>query len=97
MLWMALGGDRYVLMAVNQVCVLLGGFIAFCYVMLMESYLRESNGQSIAFTSHKNGLAQRLTNWGVALLFKRFAIATAIPLGVLVICLVVMQIALRMF
>jgi hypothetical protein len=96
---MALGGDRYVLMAVNQVCVLLGGFIAFAYVMVMESYLRESIAlsHSSAAHTHKNLLVQRLTNWGVALLFKRFAIATAIPLGVLVVCLIVFEIAVRMF
>jgi hypothetical protein len=40
-LWIVNGGDRYSLGFVNQAVFLLGGLIAFVYVILLESHYRE--------------------------------------------------------
>ena len=101
--WIALGGDRYTLSLVNQVCLLLGGFVAFVYVMSLEGYYRDSitcrdnrpEQSTVLTTQHQTRLIQRLNDSGLGLLLRRFAITTAIPIGVLVACLVALEIALR--
>jgi len=94
--WVALGGDRYTLSLVNQVCLLLGGFVAFVYVMSLESHYRESITQvEKASPQHQTLLTQRLTDLGLGLLLRRFAVTTAIPLGVCIASLVALEIALR--
>jgi hypothetical protein len=101
--WIALGGDRYTLSLVNQVCLLLGGFVAFVYVMSLEGYYRDSithrdgePAKSDAITTQQQTrLIQRLNDSGLGLLLRRFAITTAIPIGVLIACLVALEIALR--
>ena len=106
-LWAALGGDRYSLSVVNQVSLLLGGFAAFVYVVFLEGYYRESVNHkapqpeaSNAVPAHGPTLRpSRLSRWlnclGIAVLLRRFAITVAIPLGVIVLSLVLLEIALR--
>jgi hypothetical protein len=105
--WVALGGDRYSLSMVNQVCLLLGGFVAFVYVMSLENHYRESITHRAekdgirndlaekASTQRKAELQRRLTDLGLGILLRRFAITTAIPLGVCLAALVALEIALR--
>ena len=101
--WVALGGDRYTLSLVNQVVILLGGFVAFVCVVSLEGYYRGSivhrdkkpTKNDMITPQYQNRLAQWLTNSGVDVLLRRFAITTAIPIGVLVICLVALEVALR--
>jgi hypothetical protein len=95
--WIALGGDRYTLSFISQVSILLGGLVAFVYVMFLESYYRGSITRQVEKTpsQHQNRFALWLTNLRVDVLLRRFAISTAIPIGVLVACLVAFEIALR--
>ena len=102
-LWIAIGGDRYTLSLVNQVCLLLGGFVAFVYVMSLEGYYHESitrrdhrlEPSTVLTTQQQTRFIQRLNDSGLGLLLQRFVITTAIPIGVLVACLVALEIALR--
>lgn len=102
-IWIALGGDRYTLSLVNQVFLLLGGFVAFVYVMSLEGYYHESITQrdkrpeqsTVLTTQQQTRLIQCLNDSGLGLLLRRFVITTAIPIGVLVACLVALEIALR--
>lgn len=106
-LWVAFGGDRYSLGVANQVSLLLGGFAAFVYVVFLESYYRQSVTQGIQKSeASRDGSAQppalrqsRLAQWlaraGLGVLLRRFAITTAIPLGLLVVFLMMNEVALR--
>jgi hypothetical protein len=106
-LWVALGGDRYSLGLVNQVSLLLGGFAAFVYVVFLESYYRESvkhrapllEASSAVPTQVPTLRPSRLSRWlnylGLAVLWRRFAITIAIPLGVFVLSLALLEVALR--
>jgi hypothetical protein len=105
-IWVALGGDRYTLSLVNQLCLLLGGFVAFVYVMFLESHYRESVTQrkrkpetsedvSARASTSPSRFARWLTDWGLGILLRRFAITTTIPLGVCLASLVALEIALR--
>ncbi|MCX6032739.1 MAG: hypothetical protein NT169_26080 [Chloroflexi bacterium] len=106
-LWAALGGDRYSVGVVNQVSLLLGGLAALIYVMYLESYYRGSvtrrvqrpEASSAAPTQgpvlRRSRISQWLTRVGLAVLLRRFAITIAIPLGVIVISLALLEVALR--
>lgn len=88
--WVVLGGDRYSLGLVNQVCLLIGGIVVFVYVMLLEGQYRESIMRRVKTTS-----PQRLTDLGLGILLRRFALTTAVPFGVCIASLVALEIALR--
>jgi hypothetical protein len=106
-LWAALGGDRYSLGLVNQVSLLLGGFAAFFYVLFLEGYYRESithrarqpEASSAVPTQRPALPPSRLSRWltrvGLDVLLRRFAITIAIPLGVFVLSLLLLEVALR--
>lgn len=93
-LWVALGGDRYSLGLVNQLCLLIGGFIAFVYVIFLEGHYRASITPSRA-TPAPARWTQCLTDWGVDVLLRRFVLTTAIPLGIWLASLAVLEIAIR--
>ena len=88
--WIAFGGDRYSLSLVNQVCVLLGGFVVFVYVIALESHYRESIASRAELAS-----SQHLTDLGLGILLRRFAITTALPLSVWLASLGALEIAWR--
>jgi hypothetical protein len=106
-LWIISGGDRYSLGFVNQVILLLGGLIALVYVMLLESYYRESvahkqqgpdagadaSREAPAFQQRR--LPRWLTRGGLGLLLRRFAVTTSVPLGMIVLSLAALELALR--
>ena len=104
-LWIVFGGDRYTLTLVNQVCWLLGGFIAFVYVMVQYGVYRESTKR--VRRSVKEGSALRapvlpqgllagwLTDSRVATLLRRFAITTVIPLGLAIFSRIAARVALN--
>jgi hypothetical protein len=100
-LWVTLGGDRYALGLVNQLSLLLSGFIAFVYIVYLESYYRESvtsRAQTPAAgsaVSVQARLLRWLTHVRLGILLRRFAITTAIPLGVWSASLVALEVALR--
>jgi hypothetical protein len=106
-LWVILGGDRYSLSLVNQVILLLGGFAAFVYVMLLESHYRESitpgkqrpaardDNSEQASASRQGRLPRWLTGGGLDVLLRRFALTTAVPLGVVALSLVTLEVAVR--
>lgn len=110
-LWAVFGGDRYSLGLVNQLSLLLGGFVAFVYVVFLEGYYSQSVApQSLASvgetpgpvdhtvaltTSLRGRIAGWLTRLGLAVLLRRFVVTMAIPLGVLTVSLLVLEIALR--
>jgi len=101
--WIALGGDQYSLSLVNQVVLLLGGLVAFVYVMSLEGYYRDSiprrdnrpEPSTVLATQQQTRLMPRLNDSGLGLLLRRFAITTAIPISILVACLVALEIAVR--
>jgi hypothetical protein len=106
-LWIILGGDRYSLGLVNQVILLLGGLVGFIYVMLLESYYRESitlgkqrpeaedeiSGQTPALRPSR--LPRWVTGGGLDALLRRFVITTAVPLGIIVLSLAIVDVAVR--
>ena len=103
-LWVMFGGDRYSLSLVNQVCLLLGGLSAFIYVMVLYGYYRDSAKQVQRL--EEDGAALRASvlppgrpgGWsidlGVSTLLRRFAITTAIPLGIFIVFWAAVQVAL---
>lgn len=103
-LWVVIGGDRYSLSLVNQVFLLLGGFITFVYVMILLGGYRESakrvrrpvkDGAALRAPDLRHGrLAGWLADSRVIALLRRFAVATAIPIGVFILSLLVAQVAL---
>ena len=96
--WVALGGDRYALGVVNQVCLLAGAFIAFAYIVILENRYRESvrSQAPLATTlTTPTGCAHLLTNFQLGLLLRRFAITTAIPIFILLTSLAMLEIAIR--
>lgn len=101
--WVALGGDRYTLSLVNQVCLLLGALVVFVYVIYLGSYYGESVADGVHKTASSDdflvppraSVSQQLTKMGLGLLLRRFAITTAIPLAVWIAALMALEIALR--
>jgi hypothetical protein len=106
-LWVAFGGDSHSLGLANQVSLLLGGFAAFVYVVFLEGYYRESVKSRATLPEASNvvpaqgptlrsGRPSRwLTRVGLDVLLRRFAITIAIPLGVFVLSLALLEVALR--
>jgi len=103
-LWVVFGGDRYTLSLVNQVWFLLGGFIAFVYVMVLYGAYRESvkrvrqpvkdRAALGAPDLDRDRFAGRSSDSRVVALLRRFAITTAIPIGALILSLLAAQVAL---
>ena len=105
-LWVALGQSRWTLGLVNQLSVLLGGLAAFIYVVFLESYYRRSVTRRVqkpeggdvsmqALVSHQGRIAQWSIDPRLAVLLRRFAVTTAIPLSLVVASLVIIEVALR--
>jgi len=104
-LWVVFGGDRYSLSLVNQVLLLLGGFIAFVYVMVLGVAYRQSAKQVRrpvkddaalrAPVLRRGRLAGWLTDSRVVALLRRFAVTTAIPIGAFILSLLAAQVALN--
>jgi hypothetical protein len=105
-LWIALGYSRWTLGVVNQLSVLLGGLAACIYVVFLESYYRRSatrrvqkpEGSDVSLQAqvlHQGRIAQWLTDPRLAVLLRRFAVTTAIPLSLVVASLVITEVALR--
>ncbi len=95
------GGNRYAVALVNQVCLLLGGFIAFVYVVWVERYYR----RSVALRLHpvlsdkvpplpEGPVMRDLAVWGLDLLLRRFALTFAVPLVLYLLSLLAYQGAL---
>lgn len=95
--WVALGGDQYTLGLVNQLSIFIGGFIAFIYVMALESGYRESVAPIATPKSFPHSFLSRLTDSRLGLVLRYFGKTTALPLGVYLACLIALEIALRIF
>ena len=105
-LWIALGYDHWTLGLLGQLIVLLGGLAAFIYVVFLESYYRRSVTRGVqkpeggdvsmqAQVSYKGRIAQGPTDPRLAVLLRRFAVTTAIPLSLVVASLVITEVAFR--
>ena len=105
-LWIALGHSYWTLGLVDQLSLLLGGLAACIYVVFLESYYRRSVTRRVqkpeggdvsmqAQVPHQGRIAQRPTDPRLAVLLRRFAMTTAIPLGLVVVSLVMVEVALR--
>ena len=105
-LWVMLGGGRYSLGLANQLILFLGGLAGFMYVVFLESYYREGIARRVppeagsdvsvqAPASRQGWLSRWLTRAGMDVLLRRFAITSAIPLGVLALSLALLEVALR--
>jgi len=106
-LWGVFGHSRYTLGLADQLSVMLGGLVAFAYVMFVESYYRQSvthwdqkppadgDVPAQAYASPPGRISQWLTRAGLDVLLRRFAITTAIPLGVYIASVVAYEIAWR--
>ncbi len=96
-LYIALGGDRYMSSLISQVSILVGGLGILIFMVFLEGYYR----QSITLQDKKPQLLQpahlkiKLTDSGLAVLLWRFATTTAIPLVLLIVSLLTLEIALR--
>ncbi len=98
--------DRYTLSLIDQLCIILGGFLAFLYVMYLEHYYREGvtlrirpprpGGDSLnaARIVPKGRVWQWLAGLGLDILLRRFALTFAIPLCLILLALVVSGFAL---
>jgi hypothetical protein len=104
-LWIVFGGDRYSLSLVNQVYWLLGGFIAFVYVMVLYGNYGEC-AKRVRRPGKKDTASQppvldrgRLAGWSidsrVITLLQHFTVTTAIPIGTFIVSRVATQIALN--
>jgi len=87
LLWVVFKGDRYMLSLVNQVTLLVGGFIAFIYVMSLEHTYRTCVDHE---DERRPIRAQRLHT-----LVRYFARTTAIPLGIIIAVFGVLAVAVR--
>jgi len=101
-LWLVTGHSRWTLGLVDQLSVLLGGLVAFVYVLFLESYYRRSVEQRSLKTEAGNDVSPpsqvsgRLNDQRLCVLLRRFAWTIAIPIGLSVVSLVMRQAALRL-
>ena len=100
-LWVMTGHSRWTLGLADQLSLLLGGLVAFVYVLFLESYYRRSiapqsqrpeTGTSVSPQGQGSG---RFNNQGLRILLRRFAWTVAVPIGLLVASLVIREAALR--
>lgn len=105
-LWVALGGDSYSLGLANQLILLLGGLAGFIYVVFLEGYYRDAVARRAppeassdvalqAPASRQGRLSRWLTRVGLHVLLRRFAMTTALPLGVFGLSFALLEVALR--
>ncbi len=97
-LWVMTGHSRYTLSLVDQLSLLLGGLVAFAYIVFLETYYRASvtqRGDSDLRTASelsrvarpRGRVAQWLVDAGLDVLSRRFAWTMAVPAGVLIVSL----------
>ena len=106
-LWAALGGNRYSLSLVSQFILLVGGLVAFVYVVFLEGYYRAGVASGATMSQASNDasrqapaswqgwLSRSLAGAELPILLRRFALTTAIPLGVAALSLALLEVALR--
>jgi len=99
-LWVMIGHSRWTLGLADQLSILLGGLVAFVYVVFLESYYRRSvtqwsQGIKTRHDVSQSNVSHRLNNPGLYVLLRRFAWTVAIPIGLLLVSLVLREIALR--
>ena len=100
-LWVMAGHSRWTLGLADQLSVLLGGLVAFVYIVFLESYYRRSVTQqskkpeTVNDVSSPSRVSHRLDNLGLYVLLRRFAWTIAIPIGLLVASLVMRRAAFR--
>ena len=100
-LWVMTGHSRWTLGLADQLSLLLGGLVAFVYVLFLESYYRRSiepqssrseTGNGTSPPSQVSGL---MNNQRLRVLLRRFAWTFAVPIGLLVASLVIREAVLR--
>ena len=100
-LWVMAEHSRWTLGLADQLSVLLGGLVAFVYIVFLESYYRRSvmprsqkpeTGNNVSSPSQ---VSRWLNNQRLYVLLRRFAWAIAIPIGLSVVSLVMRRAAFR--
>ena len=101
-LWVMTGHSRWTVGLADQLSLLLGGLVAFVYVLFLESYYRRSivphsqrpeTGNGVSPSSQVSG---RLNKQRLCVLSRRFAWTIAVPISLSVVSLVMRQAALRL-
>ncbi len=97
--------DTYTLGVINQVCLLLVGFIAFVYVIYLEHYYREGvrlrckprpdESASLARVVPKGRVWEWLAGLGIDILARRFVWSFAIPLFLFFLSSTIVEMTLR--
>ena len=87
--WAVTRSDRYALSLVNQAFLLVGGFIAFVYVMSLEHNYRACVDHEETDAPARNGRLR--------ILLRYFARTTAIPLTICLVALAVLWVSVRIF
>jgi hypothetical protein len=101
LLWITTGHSRWTLGLADQLSMLLGGLVAFVYVVFLESYYRRSVTQQGQKPKMGNDVSpqgrgsQWSNNSGLYVLLQRFAWTTAIPIGLVVVSRVMREAAFR--
>ena len=100
LLWMTTGHSRWTLGLADQLSVLVGGLVAFVYIMFLESYYRrsimpQSKPGTVNDVSSPSRVSQRFDSQGLYVLLRRFAWTIAIPAGLLVASLAMRRAAFR--
>jgi hypothetical protein len=95
-----LGANSYSSALVSQVILAVGGLAAFAYVVYLEGYFRESIGGKAPAPGSPSSWRVRLSHWTAAPgwlgVLRRFALAVAIPLGVILVSLLALELGLRL-
>ena len=100
-LWAMTGHSRWTLGLADQLSLLLGGLVAFVYVLFLESYYRRGIAPQSPRPEIGTGVSPqgqgsgRFNNQRLRVLLRRFARTFAVPIGLLVASLVIREAALR--
>jgi len=101
--WITTGHSRYTLGLIDQLSLLVGGLVAFIYVIFLESYYRQSvahrdpkaSRDAATPTRPQIRLAQWLAGQGLVVLLRRFAVTIAVPLILLILAWAMNELAWR--
>ena len=97
-LWVVTGRSRWTLGLADQLSLLLGGLVAFIYIVFLETYYRRGVAPR-AKAEHKpetRHMAQWLADAGLDVLLRRFAWTVAIPAAILIVSFALRPVAFNL-
>jgi hypothetical protein len=101
--WPALGGNRWVIRAVDRFGLVLMGIIWLVFVIYLEHYYRVGVTMGLAKRSradiaqHKSRLGRYLRHTGLYFLARRFALTLGIPVAIGLLSYLLQQLAFGSF